>query len=159
MYVRLATKPVARRRRRGAAAAELALLLVPLTVLLLGSIDFCRLFYAYITINNCACNAAIWASDPYSNTVSHLWGATTPPASTSPYSSVQLAAQADAGNLTPTPTVGASDPVYGTDGSGNTTVTVTVSYDFSLLSSYLLGTKTIAMARSVTMRAIPPVPN
>ena len=153
------TRAAGQSLRRGAAATELALLLVPLTILLLGTIDFCRVFYAYNTINNCARNGALWASDPYSNTVATLWGTTTPPSSYSPYSTVQLAAQADAGNLSPAPTVGASDPVYGTDSKGNKTVTVTVSYNFKLISSYLLGTTTVPLSRAVTMRATPPLPN
>jgi hypothetical protein len=131
-----------------------------LTVLLLGAIDFCRAFYAYNTINHCARNGALWASDPYANTdKTHMWGGQTPPASISPYSSVQQAAQADAGNLSPTPTVGANDPVYGKDSNNNTTVTVTVSYNFTMFTSYIFGTTTIPMARSVTMRASPAIPN
>jgi Flp pilus assembly protein TadG len=145
--------------RRGAALAEFACLAVPLTLLLVGAADLCRLFYHYNTITNCARNAALWASDPYSNTSTKLWGTTTPTASQSPYSTVQQAAQADEGNLSPTPTVGASDPVYGTDSAGNTTVTVTVTYNFQLISSYLFGATTVPMSSSVTMRAVPPVPN
>jgi Flp pilus assembly protein TadG len=140
------TRRVAQSRRRGAAAAEFALLLFPLTVLLLGTIDFCRAFYAYNTINNCARNAAMWAAlqnhsgDRY-------------------FASLTAAAQADAGNLSPAPTVGASDPVSGTDADGNATYTVTVSHDFTLLSSYLFGSTTIPISRSVTMRVIPSAPN
>jgi hypothetical protein len=137
----------------------MALLLAPLTILLLGAIDFCRLFYCYITIDQCARNGALWASDPYSNTVSELWGNITPPTSWSPYTSVQQAAQADAANISPAPTVGTSDPVYGRDSNGDLTVTVTVSYTFPLLTGYLLGTDAIALSRAVTMRASPAVPN
>jgi Flp pilus assembly protein TadG len=154
--MRLATRPITRSRRRGAAAAEFALISVPLTILLLGTIDICRVFYHYTTVTNCARNAAIWASDPYSNTDSHLWGSTSPLPSQSPYASVQEAAVADGGNLSPAPSV--SDPVYGSDSSGNVTVRVTVTYNLSLFSGYLLGSDTITVARSVTMRAALPIP-
>jgi Flp pilus assembly protein TadG len=157
--MRIVTPSIQGHARRGTSTAEFALLLAPLTVLLLGAIDFCRAFYAYNTINNCARNGALWASDPYANTVSKLWGSTTPPTSISPYASVQAAAQADAGNLSPTPTVGSKDPVYGTDSNNNTTVTVTVTYNFTLLTSYIFGTTTFPMSRTVTMRAAPTVPN
>ena len=50
--------------RRGGAAAELALLLPVLSFILIVAIDFCRLFYAYNVITNCARNGALWASDP-----------------------------------------------------------------------------------------------
>ena len=131
---------------------------------MLGTIDFCRCFYAYNNINNCARNAALFASDPYSNTFSPLW-TTTAPTSYSPYikatenASVAAAAQADATNLTPTPTVGPSDPTYGKDSANNKTVTVTVYYTFTPLSSYILGETTFVMSRAVTMRVSPPLPN
>ena len=150
-----------RNLHRGVAAAELAILLVPLTILMLGTIDFCRCFYAYNTINNCARNAAVWASDPYSNTSTLLWSP--PSTSTSLYATVTAAAQADASNLSPLPTVEKLDAngklkasAYGTDSKGNTTVTVTVDYNFTMLSSYIFGGTTIAMSCAVTMRASPP---
>jgi Flp pilus assembly protein TadG len=117
--------------------------LPPLTIILLGTIDFWRIFYAYNTISNCALNAAVWASDP-----NHPY-----------YASVTAAAQGDASNLSPSPTVGASDPVAGTDANGNATVTVTVSYNLSMMTSYLFGTSPITISRSVTMRAIPSSPS
>ncbi len=63
---------------------------------------------------------------------------------------------ADAGNLSPAPSV--SDPVYGSDSGGNVTVSVTVTYNLSLFSGFLLGSNTITIARSVTMRTALPIP-
>ncbi len=71
-------------RRQGGAAAELALMLPVLTFILIVAIDFCRLFYAYNVITNCARNGALWQSGPYSNS--------TLPPSQSPYTSYQDAA-------------------------------------------------------------------
>src|SRR5438876_682067 len=45
--------------RRGVAAAELALMLPFLTFLLLGVVDFGRLFYSYTILATCARNGAI----------------------------------------------------------------------------------------------------
>lgn len=43
-------------RRHGATAAELALLLPMLVLVLVGAVDFCRLFFHYTTITNAARN-------------------------------------------------------------------------------------------------------
>ncbi len=90
-------------RRRGAAATELAVLLPVLVLVLIGAIDFCRLFFHYTTITNAARNGALWASDPLAP-------------NQSPYATVQDAALADANNLNPAPNVTSST---GTDGQGN----------------------------------------
>lgn len=59
-------------------------------------------------------------------------------------------ALADATNLSPTPTVTST---AGTDSVGNSTVTVTVSYPFSTLTSI---TGVATPSRSVTMMPNPP---
>jgi hypothetical protein len=139
-----------------------------LTLLLVGAIDFCRALYAYNTINHCARNAAIWASDPYANTdKNNMWGGQTPPTSISPYASVTAAAKADASNLSSNASDWTVSLSYGTDNvkvGGNTketptTVTVAVTYNFHLLTNFIFNTTTIPMTRSVTMRASPPTPN
>jgi Flp pilus assembly protein TadG len=119
--------------RRGGSAAELALIAPVLIFALLLAIDFCRVFFAYSTITNAARNGALWASDPLASTQS-------------PYTSLLLAASADAGNLNPALTssnVTSSNP-------STTTVTVTVSYQFPLITSYL-GLSRVNLARQVTM--------
>src|SRR5262245_10522284 len=78
--------------RRAAAAAELAILLPALALLMIAAVDFGRCFYAYNTITTCARNGALWACD--SNNLTQ-----------SPYASLTAAAQADATNLSPLPTV------------------------------------------------------
>jgi Flp pilus assembly protein TadG len=139
------------RWRRGASAAELAILLPVLVYVLLGAIDFCRLFYAYTTITNAARNGALWASDPLAN------GTVTP--SQSFYTSVQNAALADANYLNPALTSSnIPTPTYGTDGQGNQTVTVTVNYQFKMISSYM-GFSNVNISRQVTMRVAPTAPN
>src|SRR5689334_20674797 len=82
-----------RHMRRGMAAVELAITLPVLMVILVICVDACRLFFAYMTITNAARNGALWASDPLAN------GTVIP--STSPYTTVQQAALADASTLNP----------------------------------------------------------
>ena len=55
--------PIGKNRiRRGVAAAELAILL-PFLVLMFGvAVDFCRVFYASQTVQNCAYAGALYAS-------------------------------------------------------------------------------------------------
>lgn len=131
-----------RMNRRAAAAVELALMLPLLTLILVISCDFARLYYHYLTITNCARNGALWASDPTTSMYSQ-------------YGTVSAAALADASNLSPTPTVTSSN---GTDVNGNPTVSVTVSYPFQMISSYL-GFSSVNLSRTVEMRVAPAAPN
>ncbi len=117
--------------RRGAAAAELALLAPLLLFVLIVAIDFCRLFFAYTIITNAARNGALYAIAP----------------TQSPYNNVTAAALADASDLNPAPTV--LPPTY-----GNATVSVTVQYQFNMISSYL-GFSNVNLSRQVTMRMAP----
>ena len=117
-------------RRRGVAAAELAILAAVLLFVLLGAMDFCRLFFHYNTITNAARNGALWLSDPLGPTQS-------------PYTTFQDAALADAPDLNPAPNV--------TLWTAPTTVSVTVQYQLNMLSSYL-GFGNVNLSRTVTMR-------
>ncbi len=132
--------------RRGGASAELALMLPLLVFGLVGAIDFCRLFFHYTTITNAARNGALWLSDPLAN------GTVTP--SKSPYASFQAAALADANNLDPALTAANVTSSTGTDGHGNATVSVTVQYQFQMISSYM-GFSNVNLSRQVTMRVAP----
>ncbi len=139
-------------RRRGAAATELAVLLPVLVLVLIGAIDFCRLFFHYTTITNAARNGALWASDPLANPA--IVGLP----SQSPYGSVQDAALADANNLNPALTAANVTSSTGTDGQGNNTVSVKVQYQFNMISTYL-GFSNVNLSRQVTMRVAPAAPN
>ena len=129
-------------RRPGAAAVELAILLPLLAFLLVLAIDFARIFYYCVSVTNCARNGALYACDPTG-------------ALNSPYSSVTQAALADAGNLSPTPTV-TSNIV--TDPSGNY-VEVTVTYPFQTLTNYPGIPSTTNVTRTVRMRMVAQEPN
>lgn len=128
--------------RRAAAAVEFAIMLPLLVLIMMITCDFARLYYSYLTITNCARNGALWASDPTTSVYSQ-------------YSTVKAAALGDAPNLSPTPTVTSSN---GTDSDGHPMVSVTVSYTFSLVSSYL-GFSSVNLSRTVEMRVAPAAPN
>ena len=145
--MRVLKRPMPRgdRLRRGAAAAEMALIVPFLAFILVGTIDFCRLFFTYATITNAARNGALWASDPLAPTQS-------------PYTTVQAAALADANQLNPALTASNVTQTSGTDGQGNATAIVTVKYKFNMISSYL-GFGSVNITRQVAMRLEPLVPN
>lgn len=132
-----------RRTRFGSAAVELALLLPILSLLLLITIDFARLYYHYSIVTNCARNGALYGSDPTA-------------AQNSPYSDLSAAALADASNLTPQPTVSSTN---GTDSSSNPYVEVTVVYPFTTISNYPGLSNPINITRTVRMRVAPATPN
>jgi Flp pilus assembly protein TadG len=125
--------------RRGAAAVELAVLLPFLTYLLVGAVDFARVFYYSLTVMNCAREGAIYASTNATNATNTT--------------GIQNAALADAAGISPAPTVSS---LTGTDGSGNAIVTVTVSYPFKTITSYPGIPSPITLVRTVQMRILPP---
>jgi hypothetical protein len=127
--------------RPAAAAAELAVLLPFLVLLLVLCTDFARVFYFYVAVTNCARNGALWASDPVAKT-------------TSPYATLDQAVAADSSGLS----LQSATSNTGTDANGNAYVQVTVSYNASLLTSYL-GFGSIKITRTVQMRQAPSVPN
>lgn len=124
-----------RQRRAGAAAAELAILL-PFVVLMFGvTLDFCRIFHASQTIQNCAYAGALYASET----------AEARPEFAEPADAAQDAAVAEGASLKPP--VKSADVVTTYD---KDRVTVAVSYEFALLTP-CLGRKTLTITRSVTM--------
>ena len=136
-------RPLCKRpRRTGVAAVELAILLPLLAFLFVVAIDFARIFYYCVTVTNCARNGAVYACDTTS-------------AMNSPYKSVQEAALADAGNLSPTPTVTSTTV---SDAGGNY-VEVTVTYQFNTITNYPGIPRTTNVTRTVRMRQVAQTPN
>ena len=127
------------KRRSGAAAAELAILL-PFVVLMFGvTLDFCRIFHASQTIQNCAYAAALYASDT----------AEARPEFSDSEEAAADAAVAEGASLKPPVTVADVTTTYSND-----QVTVTVTYQFSMLTP-ILGSTTRTIKRSVTMSMAP----
>jgi hypothetical protein len=118
----LATRTNARSqtRRPAAATVELAFLLPFLLFLAVIATDWARLLYYTITLEACARNGAIYASDADY-------------ASKSPYTSVQAAALAEAPQLTATATVTTTST---TDSTGAAAVIVTVTVPFNTITKF-----------------------
>lgn len=126
-------------RRRASATVELAVLLPFLMFMFVVTIDYCRVFYFSIILANCARNGAVYGSDPY--TAANM---------SAPYNSVEVAALADATDLSPQPTV---QTTYGSN-----YVEVSVSYPFKTLTSYPGIPAQIDLKRTVRMQLAPTNP-
>jgi len=117
-----------------------------LMFLVVAGVDYARVVYYSVTVENCARNGAVYASDPVA-------------VSQSPYATVQAAALADASNLSPPPTVTSTS---GTDAAGNPYVEVTVSWTFQTITNYPGVPSTTTITRTVraqVAQAAPTAPN
>jgi hypothetical protein len=113
------------RKRRGLAAVELAVLLPMLLFMCMATIDFARVIYALMTLQNCARNGALY--EFYKGC-----GYTLP----STWTSLSTAVTSDAGSLTVTipSTYGGKANPYSPKQVTNNYVTVTVQCSFTLLT-------------------------
>lgn len=134
--------PRKNRTRRASAAVEFAVLAPFLAFLFVIAIDWSRVFYYSIIVNNCARNGALYSADPYS-VYQH------------PYSSVTAAALADAGDVSPTPTVTTAS---GTDSAGASYVDCTVSYNFQTITNFPGVPASNPIVRTVRVYVAPQVP-
>jgi TadE-like protein len=132
-------------KRRGLAAVELAMLLPLLIFCAMAVVDFARLIYAQVTLQNCARNGALY--EFYAKS-----GFSLP----STWTSLSNAATADASNLTVgNITASASTPGLST----NNYVTVTVSYPYTLTSlSSIGGSASFPGSITLTQTATMPYP-
>ncbi len=129
-----------RRSRTGAAAAEMAIIATVLLVLLTVSLDFARLFFAYLTVTSCARDGAVVGALNSQNMTDN----------TSGDSAMTTAALKDVQSWNPVPTATAKGGVA--DSDGNMCVTVTVSWTFSTLIKYPGWSQNWTLSRTVQMR-------
>jgi Flp pilus assembly protein TadG len=132
-----------RQRRSGAAVVEMAILLPLLVLCFLLAADFARVYYFSLTLQNCARAGALYAYDPAA-------------APESPFANVTEAAQSDAANLDPKPTITQSG---GTDASGRPYVVVTAAYKFSPMVAFPPIPKQVNLTRTVRMYVAASTPN
>lgn len=126
--------------RRGVAATELAIWLPFLALMFAVAVDFCRAYAATQVIENCAATGAIYAS-----------GVSWVDSTTSSNSDVAIqAAVAEGTSLNP-PLQSSNVTV---SSAGNSTL-VTVTYDFTLLTSLPGLGQTLTITRTVTMATVP----
>jgi Flp pilus assembly protein TadG len=130
-----------RHYRRGAAAVEFAFLAPFLCFLFVIAVDYARIFYASLTIANCARNGALYGSRDKTSAVDTA--------------GIETAAKADATNLN-TSKVNVTSTTDG--GTPATYVDVTVTYPFTTITSWL-SSQTITITRTVRMKVVPDTPN
>jgi Flp pilus assembly protein TadG len=129
---------MAQRTRRGAAAVETALLLPFPCFIFVATVDFGRVFYYSVTINNCARNGALYGSADAQHALDT--------------SGIQTAARADAGNLN-------QGLLNVTPSGSSTSVAVTVTYPFTTITKYPGIPSEMNLSRTVRMNVLPAVPN
>ncbi len=139
------TVPPARPRRtrparRGTAATELALVLPFLALAFLAALDFGRVFRTTQVLRQAACAAALAASG------------TSEPSGSPSSADAQAAAVANGACLNPPLT--ADNVTITTDNTAGT-VSVTVAYDFALLTPVLAGAAQVHLTRTVVLRCAP----
>jgi TadE-like protein len=135
---------------RGLAAVELAFLLPLLVFATMAAVDFARIAYAQVTLQNCARNGALYEFYKAA-------GYSLP----SGWTSLSAAVQADGGSLTvtiPSTYNGNSNP-YSPQSTSNNYVTVTVQCQFTLI---MLGSDdgfpSIGRTLTLTQSASMPMP-
>jgi Flp pilus assembly protein TadG len=84
------------------------------------AVDFARVFYFSLTLQNCARAGALYASDPNV-------------ADESPFASTEDAALSDAPNLSPPPTISTQT---GTDSNGRAYVEVSAAYTYRTITQF-----------------------
>jgi Flp pilus assembly protein TadG len=123
------------------ATVEMAILLPLLALLFLITVDFCRIFYFTITVENCARNGALWACDAFAQ-------------SESPYATVTEASRADfpqnrRGELQ------VSDPAPVVSQDGVSYAQVTCTFRFDTVTSFPGIAGPWMITRSVRARVVP----
>ena len=136
------------RNQRGQSLAEFALLLPILLILVLGAIDFGRLYFAYVSVTNASRNAAQYGSFNVVRANDE---------DCSDGNCLRLAAVSDTSDLLNSsdtnPTVSSEPCANGSlDSQGRQCVRITVTYTFEPIVPWPGLTGTIDMSRTVQMR-------
>jgi Flp pilus assembly protein TadG len=113
--------------RKGVAAVELAFLAPLLALLFVITVDFARVFYYQLTLNDCARNGALFGADlrSYQETG---W--------VNPYTDVTSLVVAGGATLNPPLTADQISIVKGKGSDGNPNVTVTINYSFTAITRF-----------------------
>ena len=108
-----------------------------LSFLFVVAVDYSRVFYYALSIEEAAYEGALFASASTSNSTNTT--------------GITAAAQNQTTNLSTQPNVSSS---VGVDGNNNTTVSVTVTYTFQTVVNYPGIPNTVNLSRTVTMRVL-----
>jgi Flp pilus assembly protein TadG len=148
-------------RRSGVAAVELAVLLPFLMFVFLVAVDFTRVLYYTITIENCLHNGAIFSGQIFDNQNQQWIG-------NNQYwqgpngqllSAASAAADVDGANLNPALSSANVSTSSGTDSSGNPVVNVTITYTFYTLIPYPGIPSPLTISRTMQARVAPATPS
>jgi len=137
-------------RRQGAAAVELAICLPFLCFLFVIAIDYARIFYYGMTLENAARSGAYYASN-----YPGIYG----------YTSAQQSALGETTNLSPTPTVtvmysnSVGGPYNNPAPISNGYVEVSVIWTFKTITTYSGVPKETNLTRRCRMKVAPITPN
>ncbi|HLJ92523.1 MAG TPA: TadE family protein [Gemmataceae bacterium] len=147
-------------RRRGAAVVELAVPLPFLSFIFLAWVDFARIIYYTIVIDNCCHNASIFGSQTYDNqnqqwigNVQYWQGPSSQMISTE-----QAAADVDGTNLSPVLTASNVSVTAGQDANGNAINTVTIKFTFTTITRFPGLPSSITIERTSQVRVAPATP-
>jgi Flp pilus assembly protein TadG len=130
------------RFRHGSAAVEFAVLLPLLALIALGAVDMGRFSYAFISVASAARNGAQIGSKSPTAALNSTGIAT---AAKAEMSSIH-------GYSSSNPTVTSTRI---DEGSGDYSVRVTVTFQFSIISKFPLLPQTLSIVRTVHMRVVP----
>ena len=148
------------RPRSAVAAVEFAVVLPFLAFLFVIAVDYGRIIYYTVTIDNCVHNGAIFASQTFDNQNQQWIGNNqywqTP---SGQISAIVDATLADGGSLSPALTSSNVTVTNGTDADGNTTTTVAVNYTFQTITNFPGVPSSVTIQRSCQMRVAPATPN
>jgi Flp pilus assembly protein TadG len=150
------------RRRLGAATVEFALLVPFLCFIFVATVDFARIIYYTVTLDNCAHNGGVYGSQTYDNANQQWIGAQAQyweGPNGKIVSTEQAAADVDGANLTPAMASSNVAIASGTDPVGNATNIVTITYTFNTIVGFPGIPSTVTITRVVTARVAPAIPS
>jgi Flp pilus assembly protein TadG len=137
---------IRKRLRSGAAAVELAALAPFLALLFVVTVDFARVFYYQLTIEDCARNGALLGSSlrSYQETG---W--------VQPYNDIATVTVADGASLNPPLDSSMVNVTNGKGSDGNSNVTVTITYPFTTITQFPGFGNTFNLQAKCSMRVAP----
>ncbi len=138
---------------------EFALLLPFLAFLFVIAVDYGRIIYYTVTIDNCVHNGALFASQSFDNQNQQWIGNNQYwQCPSGQVSAVVNATLADGANLNPPLAAGNVTTSSGTDANSHNITTVTVTYTFQTITQFPGVPSSVTIVRSCQMRVVPATP-
>jgi Flp pilus assembly protein TadG len=144
--------------RQGAAVVELAILLPILAFIFLIAVDYCRIFYYSLTLDNCVSNGALFGSQ-VDNGLDGTGKLQEWQNNGALITKIVDATVADGAKLTPPLSASNVTVTNGTDADNNPRVQVTVNYPFQTITNFPGVPNPLTLRRTAQMRVAPVTPN